>query len=47
MMICDRMDTEKRFSKMLGETISYTLQDNILQLKKGKSEVLATFIPSK
>jgi len=47
MMICDKMDTEKRFSKMLGETVSYTLQDNILQLKKGKSEVLAIFIPSK
>lgn len=47
MMICDKMDTEKRFSKMLGETVSYTLQDNILQLKKGRNEVLATFIPAK
>ncbi len=47
MMVCDKMDTERRFSKMLGETESYTLQDNILQLKKGKKEVLATFVPSK
>ncbi len=47
MMVCDKMDTEKRFSKMLGETESYTLQDNILQFKKGKKEVLATFVPSK
>lgn len=47
MMVCDKMDVERRFSKMLGETESYTLQDNILQLKKGKKEVLATFVPSK
>jgi heat shock protein HslJ len=47
MMVCDKMDVERRFSKMLGETDSYSLQDNILQLKKGKKEVLATFVPSK
>ena len=47
MMVCDNMDLERQFSKMLGETDHYELEDNILKLKKGKKEVLATFEPSK
>jgi uncharacterized lipoprotein NlpE involved in copper resistance/heat shock protein HslJ len=47
MMACKNMDIERHFSKMLGDVDSYVLKDTILQLKKGKKEVLATFEPSK
>jgi len=46
-MACIDMELESRFSKMLENTDRYTLNDNILQLKKGKKEVLATFEPTK
>jgi len=46
MKACDKMDTEKRFTKALEETDCYSLQDNMLYLKKGKKKVLATFEPS-
>jgi uncharacterized lipoprotein NlpE involved in copper resistance/heat shock protein HslJ len=46
-MACPKMEVERRFSQMLGEVDSYTLQENILQLKKGKKEVLAIFEPAK
>jgi len=47
MMACPKMGLERRFSTMLGEVDNYALKDNILQLKKGKQQVLATFEPSK
>lgn len=43
---CPKMETEKRFTKVLEETDSYTIEDNMLYLKKGKKKVLATFEPS-
>lgn len=46
-MACANMDVEKRFATMLGKVDRYTLNDNILELKKGKKEVLATFEPTK
>lgn len=46
MKACDKMDTEKRFTKVLEETDSYAIEDNMLYLKKGKKKVLATFEPS-
>ncbi len=46
-MACPEMDLETRFSKVLEETNRYALKDNILQLKKGKTAILATFEPSK
>jgi uncharacterized lipoprotein NlpE involved in copper resistance len=47
MMACPNMELETRFSKMLENVDHYILNDNILQLKKGKKEVLATFEPTK
>lgn len=46
-MACPDMDLEIRFSTMLEKVDSYKLKDNILQLMKGKKEVLATFEPSR
>ena len=46
-MACPDMSVEDRFSTMLESADRYTIADNILQLKKGKKEVLATFEPSK
>ena len=46
-MACTDMNLERQFSKMLGNVDRYTLEDNILKLKKGKAAVLATFEPTK
>ncbi|WP_284651949.1 copper resistance protein NlpE N-terminal domain-containing protein [Flavobacterium terrisoli] len=46
-MACPNMDLETRFSTMLEKVDRYILKDNILKFKKGKTEVLATFEPSK
>ncbi|WP_162127594.1 copper resistance protein NlpE N-terminal domain-containing protein [Flavobacterium phycosphaerae] len=46
-MACLDMEVESHFSKVLQNADRYTLNDNILQLKKGKKEVLATFEPAK
>ncbi len=46
-MACANMDLETRFSNMLSQVDRYTLNDNILQLRKGKAIILATFEPSK
>jgi len=46
-MACIDMELESHFSKMLENVDRYTLNDNILTLKKGKKEVLATFEPTK
>jgi copper homeostasis protein (lipoprotein) len=45
MKACDNTDTEKRFTKVLEETDTYAIEDNMLYLKKGKKKVLATFEP--
>lgn len=46
-MACANNTIETRFTSMLGKVDRYTLNDNILELKKGKKEVLATFEPTK
>lgn len=46
-MACANMDVETRFSTMLEKVDRYALNDNILEFKKGKREVLATFEPVK
>jgi copper homeostasis protein (lipoprotein) len=43
---CDKRNAEKRFTKVLEETDTYAIEDNMLYLKKGKKKVLATFEPS-
>jgi copper homeostasis protein (lipoprotein) len=46
-MMCENIEVESQFLTMLTEVDRYTLVDNILRLKKGKKEVLATFEPLK
>jgi copper homeostasis protein (lipoprotein) len=46
-MACANMDLETHFFEMLENVDRYTLNDNILRLKKGKKQVLAAFEPAK
>ncbi|MGL2966963.1 copper resistance protein NlpE N-terminal domain-containing protein [Flavobacterium sp. XGLA_31] len=45
MMICDHMDLERAFSKMLGSgsVAYYVIQENVLQLKNEEKQTLAKF----
>ncbi|WP_333877023.1 copper resistance protein NlpE N-terminal domain-containing protein [Flavobacterium sp.] len=45
-MACPDMTLETRFAAMLEKVDSYSIQDNILQFKKSKKTILATFEPS-
>ena len=46
-MMCPSIELESQFTAMLAEVDRYSLNDNILQLKKGKAAILATFEPLK